>query len=56
MKFKVIKNLDDLPDEYINQYCEILYFSECFKYCEVIFSDDSQWFISLTSLDPQGAE
>lgn len=54
MVFVIVENKNDLPNEYIGQSCEILYFSDCFQYCEVMFFDGSQWFIDLNSLDPQG--
>ena len=53
-RFKLIENLNGIPDEYIGEYCEILYFSDCFNYCEVLLADGSQWFIDIKALDPQG--
>lgn len=53
-EFKIVENLNELPEEMIGTFCEILYFSDCFNYVEVLCFDDSQWFIDIKSLDPQG--
>lgn len=54
MKFKIVENLNELPEEMIGTFCEILYFSDCFNYVEVLCFDDSQWFIDIKALDPEG--
>lgn len=52
--FILVQNLDDLPNEYIGKPCEILYFSDCFNYCEVKFLDGLQFYITLKALSTQG--